>query len=58
MPADELRLTDLYVIPCVCGKTVKSATPSVICPHCSRLLEVDWQAEYKRPPAKERTIDV
>lgn len=48
-----LRFTDLYLIPCECGKTVESSTAETVCPDCGRRLEVQWQAEYKRPPASK-----
>ena len=57
-----MRLESVYIIPCICGQTVESNSPTVICPKCGKSLTVEnWgkpaasvtDAEYLKLKAAE-----
>jgi hypothetical protein len=35
-------MTDLYVVPCVCGKDIRTSEKTGVCPFCGRMFEFEW----------------
>ncbi len=47
-----MRLESVYVIPCLCGTTIESHEPEVVCKKCGRHLNVEHWGEPPEEPKK------
>jgi hypothetical protein len=42
---EQMRPYSVYVFVCLCGHEIESAELDCECPHCGRMLEVNWRCE-------------
>ena len=46
---NEQRKTSVFCVTCVCGRNVETKHEVSNCPHCKRLIQIEWRpAEVRR----------
>jgi hypothetical protein len=54
-----MQSESVYCVECICGHHIESATSTLICPGCQRLVVIEWPtsvAEYQASEQVEHPV--